>query len=488
MSAQDITATNQLSIGNGSPNITPNPNPNEPINYEQVERARAQTEEFQAPQKRYKTQSGHIRMPGSVAQDEHLDVRKRKLPRARRSSSETIRPGDIDSADTTVQKSPTSPDRIAPVNFPALRLLSANPVVPIIRNPDLIKSGVTHALFHPTLGIIPIHGWLVRELFPFLAQISPLTSRLASMDHLTFGANRISTNVLGSMEQRVTPDPPFDANWDPGLKPPAPNVHDGINEVISLTNFVISSAAGTPAPANIMSIVEARIPLQHQRMRSTHRIDPSKMQTMGDTRRNMDFLANELPVTWDDDFIDREVKDPDVENLKHLVAIGVMKAGSPIVLAALRQVDKEIGEGPKIRHLLERKWQSERSASSRYTLNRGDQSPEYAFNLDITNSLGACFARGGPGTDEIIASAKRYKQQQLEKQSFKTYDNLFTAVMEEIRKDHRQDYGDEDSESREDGHDGFDDDGDDSGNGNQLRMEILMLRTLAQRRQSTTIL
>ena len=103
------------------------------------------------------------------------------------------------------------------------------------------------------------------------------------------------------------------------------------------------------------------------------------------------------------------------------------------------------------------------------------------------------------------SSQKRYKQQQLEKQSFKTYDNLFMAVMEEMKEGPscdfnclagkpawmitpEQDYSDEDSESREDGHDVFDDDGDDSGNGDQLRMEILMLRILAQRRQSTTTL
>lgn len=165
---------------------------------------------------------------------------------------------------------------------------------------------------------------------------------------------------------------------------------------------MINSNAKTPAPANTLKIIEGRVALEHQRLRAANRID-KKRETIEDIRRNMGLLASELPVEWDGDYIDRQMKDPEkVENLKHLVDIGVLKPNSPIVLAATRE-DNETGERPIGRHLMESKWQSERSASSHYALNRGSQPPEYAFNLNVTQNVATCAWPGGKSLPNIFA-------------------------------------------------------------------------------------
>lgn len=162
----------------------------------------------------------------------------------------------------------------------------------------------------------------------------------------------------------------------------------------SLTDFIIKSAARTPVPQGMMPIIEARVAVEHQRLRSARRHHPKMRETKHDIRRNMAFLASELTSERDYDYIDRQMKDPAVENLKHLAAIGVLKKDSPIVSAATRELDNENGESPNGRHFLEQKWQLERTASSRYALNCGSQPPDWAFNLHATERL---ITYAGPG-------------------------------------------------------------------------------------------
>lgn len=205
-------------------------------------------------------------------------------------------------------------------------------------------------------------------------------------------------------------------------------------------------------------------------------------ETKHDIRRNMDFLASELTSERDEDYIDRQIKDPGVENLEYLAAIGVLKKDSPIMSAATREMDNETGERPNGRHFLEQKWQLERAASSCYALNRGSQPPDWTFNLHATERLIIYAGSRGSRTDEFLASTKRHEQQRLEKESFKTYENLFMLAEEGPYCDlncmaanpawmivPEQDYGDVDDSNdgynSSSGGDDDDDDGDSDGDG-----------------------
>lgn len=135
-----------------------------------------------------------------------------------KNSSTSVGSRNINTADSIVENS-QGLGKSTP-NFSAVRsFLSTRPA--IRRNPDLINTGVTHALFHPTLGIIPLPGWLVREQFQFLNQASPLTP---SMDHRLL-INPRPTNVLADIQQLITPDPPFNVDEDPRVAPPTPRVY-----------------------------------------------------------------------------------------------------------------------------------------------------------------------------------------------------------------------------------------------------------------------
>ncbi len=164
-----------------------------------------------------------------------------------------------------------------------------------------------------------------------------------------------------------------------------------------LIPFMMRATENNTCPINT-SILEARLPALLSRYRSTRK------NTEADFRRNMDFLASEPVMSWDDDYINREMSDPGVENLKHLAATGVLKKGSPILCSAMKkEAEKTTRKRGLSRHILEQVWLLERSRSGKYTYFMGDRPPAFAFDVNMAKKMHQCCDPNQDKPEQLVA-------------------------------------------------------------------------------------